>query len=486
MTSPCLLPIHKIVRLLRESQLTSAELTRACLERIDATRELGAFLHVDPDGALAQAEAADSRRLQHAVLGPLDGVPLALKDNFLAEDLPTTCGSRILAGFVAPYDGTAVRRLKEAGAVLLGKSSMDEFAMGSSTEHCAYGPARNPWDDSRVPGGSSGGSAVAVATGAAFGALGTDTGGSIRQPSAFCGVVGLKPTYGRVSRFGVVAFASSLDQVGPIAKDVTDCALLLEAIAGHDPRDSTSAAKPVPDCLADLEAGASGLRLGVPREYLASGIDAGVRRAVDTALDTYRALDAKVLEVSLPHTEYAIACYYLLCTAEASSNLARYDGVRYGVRQDPNRGLLEMYLATRGVGFGREVKRRVMLGTFALSAGYYDAYYGRAQKVRTLVCQDFERVFSEVDALVTPTTPTVAFELGQNIGDPVQMYLADVFTVSCNLAGLPALSVPCGFDASGLPIGLQLLGPAWSEPVLLRLARAYEREHTWASRRPAV
>ncbi|MFC1610169.1 Asp-tRNA(Asn)/Glu-tRNA(Gln) amidotransferase subunit GatA [Myxococcota bacterium] len=482
---PCDLTIRALSTALTNREFSSVEVTRACLERVEATRNLGAFLHVDTEGALGAAEAADSRRSADASRGPLDGVPLGLKDIFLTRDLPTTCGSRILANFVAPYDGTAVRRLKDAGMVLVGKLSMDEFAMGSSSEFCAFGPVHNPWDTSRVPGGSSGGCAVAVSSGTVFGALGTDTGGSIRQPAAFCGVVGLKPTYGRVSRFGVIAFASSLDQVGPITKDVTDCALLLQAIAGHDPKDSTSAQKPVLDLVAAIEEGVKGLRLGVPKEYFVEGLDHDVQTAVAAAIESYQRLGAQIVEVDLPHTDHAVACYYLLCTAEASSNLARYDGVRYGVREDSEQGLLDMYLTTRGLGFGREVKRRIMLGTFALSAGYYDAYYVRAQKVRTLVRHDFEQAFKGVDALITPTTPTAAFALGANTTDPIKMYLADVFTVSCNLAGLPGMSMPCGFSDAGLPIGLQILGPEWSEPLLLRIARAYEREHDWHTRRPA-
>ncbi len=474
-----------LVDLLARGEVSSAEATRACLKRAERTRHLGAYLHLDSDGALAQARAADGRRANKASLGPLDGVPVAVKDIFLTQGLPTTCGSRMLDRFIAPYDATTVTRLKDAGAVLLGKLSMDEFAMGSSTEHCAFGPAKNPWDTSRVPGGSSGGSAVAVASGSAFAALGTDTGGSIRQPAALCGVVGLKPTYGRVSRYGVVAFASSLDQVGPLAKEVRDCALVYAGIAGHDARDSTSAQVPLDDPARDIEAGVRGVKLGVPKEYLAPGSEPSVRHAVETALSFYEAQGAQLKQVSLPHTQYAIATYYLIATAEASSNLARYDGVRYGMRVDPGLGLIDMYQATRGQGFGREVKRRIMLGTYALSAGYYDAYYRRAQQVRTLIRRDFAQAFHEVDLLVTPTSPSTAFKLGENVADPIKMYLADIFTVSANLAGLPGLSLPCGFDEQGLPIGLQLLGPAWSEATLFKVARAYEREHAWHQRRPA-
>jgi aspartyl-tRNA(Asn)/glutamyl-tRNA(Gln) amidotransferase subunit A len=477
------LTIHALAEKLARGEVTSVAVTEACLARIEATRSLGAYLHVDAKGALAQARAADARKKK---LGPLDGVPLAVKDIFLTEGLPTTCGSKILEAFTAPYDGTAIRRLRDAGAVLLGKLNMDEFAMGSSTEHSAFGPTRNPWDQKRVPGGSSGGSAAATSAGSAFGTLGTDTGGSIRQPAAMSGVVGLKPTYGRVSRYGVVAFASSLDQVGPIAKDVTDAALLLQAIAGHDPRDATSSTAPVPSYTADLEKGAKGLKLGVPKEYFVGGLDPEVKAAVEAALEWYEKTGATLVEVSLPHTDYAIGVYYLVCTAEASSNLARYDGVRYGKRVAGNESLRAMYAKTRDSGFGAEVKRRIMLGTYALSTGYYDAYYKKAQQVRTLIRRDFAAAFAECDALLTPTTPAPAFELGAKVDDPLQMYLADIFTVSCNLAGLPGLSLPCGFTAKGLPIGLQILGAPFAEPTVLRAARAYEREHSWHEKRPPL
>ncbi|MEK7706180.1 MAG: Asp-tRNA(Asn)/Glu-tRNA(Gln) amidotransferase subunit GatA [Myxococcota bacterium] len=465
-------------------QVSSVELTQATLAHVRATAELGAFLHVDDEGAITQARAADERHACGARLGPLDGVPLGLKDNILVEGLPATCGSQMLARFVAPYDATVTRRLKEAGAVLVGKLNMDEFAMGSSSEHSAFGAVRNPWDRTRVPGGSSGGSAVAVASGTLFGTLGTDTGGSIRQPAAFCGVVGLKPTYGRVSRSGVIAFASSLDQVGPMGRNVRDVAMLLTTIAGRDALDATSSDHAVDDYLATMGQGARGLRLGVPEEYFADGLESEVRAAIEAAIEDYRRLGAAIVAVSLPHTDVAVATYYLIATAEASSNLARYDGVRFGLRRDPGEGLREMYRATRDEGFGDEVKRRLLLGTFALSSGYYDAYYGRAQKVRTLIRRDFDDVFARVDAIVSPTTPGTAFRLGEHLADPIAMYLADVDTVSANLAGLPALSLPCGFDHRGLPIGLQLMGPAWSEACLLQLAYAYEREHDWHTRRP--
>ncbi|MBN1961701.1 MAG: Asp-tRNA(Asn)/Glu-tRNA(Gln) amidotransferase subunit GatA [Deltaproteobacteria bacterium] len=479
------LTAHELAQKLAQNEISSIEATQACLERIEATNNLGAYLHVDSVGALALAKASDERRRANNTNGPLDGVPMALKDIFLTEGMPTTCGSKILAGFKPPYNGTVVQKLKDAGVVLLGKLNMDEFAMGSSNEYSGFTPARNPWDPERVPGGSSGGCAIAVAAGLAFATLGTDTGGSIRQPAALCGVVGLKPTYSRVSRFGVIAYASSLDQVGPLTKDVTDCAQVLQVIAGHDPHDSTSADVAVPDYTKDIEQGVSGLRLGIPKEYFAPGIDAQVRAAVEAAIKTYEQLGAKISEISLPHTDYAIAAYYLVATAEASSNLARYDGVRYGPRRDPGLGLNEMYDDTRSQ-FGSEVKRRIMLGTYALSAGYYDAYYGKAQKVRTLVQRDFANAFAQCDALITPTSPSPAFKLGENVSDPIKMYLADVFTVSVNMAGLPGISLPCGFTKDGLPIGIQLIAAPMAEALLLRTARAYEREHKWHLQRPAL
>lgn len=467
-------------------RLSSVEATRWALSRVDATAMLGAYLHVDFDGALAQARASDERRARNDALGPLDGVPVGLKDNILVEGLPATCGSKMLQDYVAPYDASVVRRLKGAGAVILGKHNLDEFAMGSSNEHSAFGCVRNPWDTTRVPGGSSGGSAVAVATGTVVGALGTDTGGSVRQPAAFCGIVGLKPTYGRVSRHGVAAFASSLDQVGPMGRSVRDVATLLAIVAGHDARDATCAERAVPDYHVDLEAGAKGLRLGVPREYLAVEVAGDVRKAFEATLACYERVGATLVDISLPHTSAVIATYQVIATAEASSNLARYDGVRYGLRRDPGAGLHEMYRATRGEGFGREVRRRILLGTFVLSAGYHEAYYQRAQKVRSLVRRDFDEAFAQVDAVATPTTPSTAFPLGAKVDDPMGMYLTDLFTVGANLAGIPALSVPCGFDRQGLPMGLQLVGPAWSEARLLGLGRAYEREHAWHARRPSL
>jgi len=458
-------------------RVSSRELTEAALARVEATDgRVGAFLTVAADRARREAAAADARAARGERLSPLDGVPVAVKDLFATRGIPTTAGSRILEGFRPPYDATAVERLGRAGAVLLGKLNLDEFAMGSSNEHSAYGTCRNPYDLSRTPGGSSGGSAAAVAARQVFGALGTDTGGSIRLPASFCGVVGVKPTYGRVSRYGVVAFASSLDQVGPLARTVADAAALLRVVAGHDPRDMTSSTRPVDDYLAGLEDGARGLRIGVPREWIQGGVEEGVERAVRRALATYERLGARLVEVSLPHTRYGVAAYYLVATAEASSNLARYDGVRFGLRAE-GRGLAEMYAETRQRGFGPEPKRRIMLGTYALSAGYYDAYYLRAQKVRTLVRRDFDEAFRSCDLVAGPVAPSVAFRLGEKLDDPLQMYLADVFTITCNLAALPGLSVPCGMHPSlGMPIGLQLVGRPFDEATLLRAARALERE----------
>jgi aspartyl-tRNA(Asn)/glutamyl-tRNA(Gln) amidotransferase subunit A len=462
---------------LARREVSSEEVTRAALARIEATdRRIHAFLRVVPERALEAARASDARRARGEARSPLDGVPLAVKDIFATRGIETTAGSRILEGFRPPFDAAVIERLSAAGAVLVGKLNMDEFAMGSSNENSAYGPCRNPWDLERTPGGSSGGSAASVAARQVFGALGTDTGGSIRQPASLCGVVGVKPTYGRVSRYGVVAFASSLDQVGPIARTVGDAADLLGAIAGHDPRDQTSAALPVPDYRAGLEDGARGLRIGVPREWMQGGSEAGVERRVREALAAYEAMGATLVDVELPHSRYGVAAYYLVAPAEASSNLARYDGVRFGLRAQA-RSLADMYGETRDRGFGAEPKRRIMLGTYALSAGYYDAYYLRAQKVRTLVRRDFDRAFERCDVVAGPVSPTVAFRLGEKVDDPLQMYLADVFTIGCNLAALPGLSVPAGLHPeSMLPVGLQLVGRPFDEATMLRAARALERE----------
>jgi aspartyl-tRNA(Asn)/glutamyl-tRNA(Gln) amidotransferase subunit A len=467
-------------------EFSSAEVTSACLERIAAIEpRLNAFITVCGEAALAEAGAAD-RRLANGETAALTGIPLAMKDIFNTAGVRTTCASRILGSYVAPYDATAFARLKAQGAVLLGKLNMDEFAMGSSNENSAYGPVRNPWDTGRVPGGSSGGSAACVAARQAPAALGTDTGGSIRQPAAHCGVVGLKPTYGRVSRYGVIAYASSLDQVGPVTRDVRDCALLLQAIAGYDPLDSTSVDTPVPDYTAALAPGLKGVRIGLPKEYFIAGLDADVRQAVEQAVATCRALGAEIVEVSLPHTAYAVACYYLIATAEASSNLARYDGVRFGHRAANPAGLLDMYLQSRAQGFGSEVKRRIMLGTYALSSGYYDAYYLKAQRVRTLIRQDFLAAFEQADVLLTPVAPTPAFCLGEKTADPLQMYLSDIFTIPVNLAGTCAMSLPCGFSGTGLPIGVQLIGKPFAESQILRTAYAFEQATQWHKRKADI
>jgi aspartyl-tRNA(Asn)/glutamyl-tRNA(Gln) amidotransferase subunit A len=468
--------IRELAAALDAGRTSSGELVRASLARAEAERErLNAFLHLRAEGARADARAADERIRRGARRSPLDGIPVAIKDNMVLAGEPTTCASRILAGYVSPFTATAVERLRAAGAVVVGSTNMDEFAMGSSTEHSVAGPARNPWDPTRTPGGSSGGSAAAVAAGIVQAALGSDTGGSIRQPAAMCGVVGIKPTYGRVSRWGLVAFASSLDQIGVLARSAADAALVLEAISGHDPRDSTSIPEPAPALARALSGDVSGLVVGLPREcFVADGVEPGVLDRVREAIAALERAGAKAREVSLPHTPLAIATYYLIATAEASSNLARFDGVRYGHRAAGPRGLGEMYRATRSEGFGAEVKRRILLGTYVLSAGYYEAYYRKAQQVRTLLRRDFEAAFRACDVIATPTAPEVAFPLGARTADPLRMYLSDVYTVSANLAGLPGVSVPCGL-ASGLPVGLQLLAPALEEALLLRVADAVER-----------
>jgi aspartyl-tRNA(Asn)/glutamyl-tRNA(Gln) amidotransferase subunit A len=481
------LTIHEAQAMLGRGEISSLELTRAVLDRVlDVDNALRAYINLLPEEALAQAEAADRRRAGGED-APLLGIPVAIKDVICTRGVTTTCGSRILESFVPPFDATAVAQLRAAGAVLLGKTNTDEFAMGSSTEYSAFFPTGNPWDLERVPGGSSGGSAAAVAAGEVLGAYGTDTGGSIRQPAALCGVVGLKPTYGRVSRYGLVAHGSSLDQIGPLARSVEDAAILLGCVAGHDPLDSTSLDVPVPDYVREMKSGAGlkGVRVGVPREYFASGgIEVGVETAVRAALDVIVDLGAELVDISLPHTEYCIPIYYLIATAEASSNLARYDGVRYGLREDTP-DMWGTYYATRRSGFGPEVKRRIMLGTYALSAGYYDAYYLKAQQARTLLRLDFERAWEQVDLIASPTSPTVAFKMGQKVDDPLQMYLTDVFTVSLNLVGMCGISIPCGFS-DGMPVGLQFMGPALGESVVLRAAYAYEQATEWHKRRPSV
>jgi aspartyl-tRNA(Asn)/glutamyl-tRNA(Gln) amidotransferase subunit A len=495
------LTIWQAAGLLRAGEITATELTGALLERIYAVdNDVRAYLTVIPEVALEQAAAADVTLAAARAAGSVDelpaltGIPLAIKDVITVEGVQVTCGSKILEGYVAPYQATVIDRLRAAGAVILGKTNTDEFAMGSSTENSAYFTTRNPWDLQRVPGGSSGGSAAAVAAGECLGALGSDTGGSVRQPAALCGVVGLKPTYGRVSRYGLVAFASSLDQIGPFARDVTGAALLLQVLAGYDRRDSTSVDLPVPDYMAALRPDRSlrpvrsalgGLRVGVPREYFVEGIQPEVEAAVRRAIGVLAELGAEVMEIDLPHTDLALPVYYLIAPAEASANLARYDGIRYGLSA-PGETLWDGYRKTRGQGFGPEVKRRIMLGTYALSAGYYDAYYLKAQQVRTLIRRDFEEALSRVDVIACPTTPTTAFRIGEKVDDPLSMYLSDIFTLSVNLAGICGMSLPCGFDAAGLPVGLQLIAGPFREEVLLRAGYAYEQATEWHRRRPKL
>jgi aspartyl-tRNA(Asn)/glutamyl-tRNA(Gln) amidotransferase subunit A len=475
------LNIAELQGLLRRREVSPREALDALHHRIgEIDPRVDAYLSLDYEAAAGEAEKAD-------VNLSLGGVPIAIKDVINVRGQLCTCASKILANYRAPYDATIIQKLRAAGAIPFGKMNMDEFAMGSSTENSSAKATRNPWDLTRVPGGSSGGSAAAVAADEAFGAIGTDTGGSIRQPAALCGVVGLKPTYGRVSRFGLVAFASSLDQIGPLCKTVRDSALLLNAIAGHDPLDTTSLNEPVPDYTAGLERDPHGIRVGLPIEYMREGIDPQVKAAVDAAVKKLGELGAEIMEVSLPHTEHAIAVYYIISTAEASANLARYDGVRYGYRADNPRGLLDHYGRTRQEGFGPEVKRRIILGTYVLSSGYYDAYYLHAQKVRELIRQDFARAFEKVDVLVSPTSPIPAFKLGERTADPLQMYLADIFTNAANLAGICGISLPCGFaEAEGrrLPIGLQLMGKALDEALILQIAQAYEQSTDWHKARP--
>jgi aspartyl-tRNA(Asn)/glutamyl-tRNA(Gln) amidotransferase subunit A len=469
-------------RKLDDRDISAVELATSYLDRIardDAV--IGAYLHVMSDVALAQAAAADAA-IAGGQVGPLTGIPVALKDVLCTTDAPTTAASRILEGFVPPYDATVVRRLRDAGAVFLGKANTDEFAMGSSNENSAYKVVRNPWNVERVPGGSSGGPAAAVAGELALFSLGSDTGGSIRQPAGFCGVVGVKPTYGRVSRLGLLAFASSLDQIGPFTRTVEDAAITLQAIAGHDPKDSTSSPVPVPDFRTSLSGDVRGMKLGVAKQYSVDGMEQGVSAAIDAAIARLADLGAEIVEVDLPHTEYALPTYYITAPAEASANLSRYDGVKYGLAVEAPT-LAETYARTRGEGFGPEVKRRIMLGTYALSSGYYDAYYVKAQKVRTLIKQDFDRAWEQVDAIVAPTSPTVAFPLGARTDDPYQMYLADVFTIPANMAGIPGVAVPCGFS-DGLPVSLQILGPAFAEDIILRVAHAYEQAESWHKARP--
>ena len=480
------LTLHEASEKLRQREVSSQELTEAVFRRVAQTDGiLRSYITICRDAAIADAKEADNRLSQGPAASPLLGIPIALKDNLLTRGLRTTCASRILDNFIPPYDATAVARLRSAGAVITGKTNLDEFAMGSSAENSAFFATRNPWHLERVPGGSSGGSAASVAADQCIAALGTDTGGSIRQPAAFCGIVGMKPTYGRVSRYGVIAFASSMDQVGPLTKDVRDSALLLEAISGHDPADSTSVKLPVPSYSKSLNGDITGLRLGIPKEYFTAGLHPAVDQAVMLAIRQIEERGAVIEEVSLPHTEYAVAVYYIIAPAEASSNLARYDGMRYGQRA-AGRDLTETYMLTRAQGLGPEVKRRIMLGTYALSAGYYDAYYLKAQKVRTLIQRDFDAAFERCDAIITPTSPTTAFKISEKIQDPLQMYLSDICTISINLAGVPAISVPCGFDSEGLPIGMQVIGKRFDEATILRVAYAYEQETEWHRKKPSI
>jgi aspartyl-tRNA(Asn)/glutamyl-tRNA(Gln) amidotransferase subunit A len=475
----------QLLDLLRRGEVTSENLTSEFCQTIRQREpRVRAFLHVDEQAALEQARGIDKKRQHRETVGALAGLPIAVKDIFCTRGQPTTCGSKGLEHFRPPYDAHVITRLKQADAVFLGKTNMDEFAMGSSTENSAYQTTCNPWDPARIPGGSSGGSAAAVAACEAPWALGTDTGGSIRQPASHCGIVGLKPTYGRVSRFGVVAFASSLDQVGVLTHDVTDAALLLEVIAGHDGRDSTSVDQPVPSYCQTLDQPVKPLTVGVAREYFSAGLDAEIERSVRAALDVYRQQGVTIKEVSLPHSPYAVAVYYLVATAEASSNLARYDGVHYGHRAARFDNLIHMYSRSRDEGFGAEVKRRILLGTYALSSGYKDAYYVKALKVRRLIKEDFDKAFAQCDVIAGPTSPTAAFKIGERVQDPLAMYLSDIYTISCNLAGLPGISVPCGFTKVGLPIGLQLLAAPFEEEKLLRVARVHERATAWHLERP--
>ena len=478
-------PITELSQQLAAGKLSSEELSRAFLNRIERHRELGAFLDVNSENVLTEARVADKARASGSK-GALLGIPIALKDIILTRGQVTTCGSKILANFVPPYDATVTSKLRSAGAIILGKTNMDEFAMGSSNETSLFGAAKNPWDRSRVPGGSSGGSAAAVAARLAPAALGTDTGGSIRQPASLCNIVGIKPTYGRVSRYGVIAFASSLDQVGVFGANVRDTALVLQAISGHDSYDATSNTRNVPDFLASCGKEIKGLRIGVPREYFIDGMSPEVRTAVETSLKALEAQGARIVNISLPNTEAAVATYYIIAPAEASSNLARYDGVRFGHRAENVDNLHDLYCRSRSEGFGTEVKRRIMIGTYVLSTGYYDAFYLKAQKVRTVIAREFEQAFSnECDIIACPTSPTTAFKIGEKTSDPLAMYLNDVFTIPVNLAGLPGMSIPCGFDSAGLPIGLQLIGRAWDEETLFRVAATYEQLTDWHKRLPA-
>jgi len=481
------LTAHEVVNLIKKKKITAYEVMQDIFNHIDKVDNfIKAFLVINQEEALGQAKEIDAKVKNEETLPPLAGLPVAIKDIIATRGTETTCGSKILKGFVPPYDATVISRLKAAGAIIIGKTNMDEFAMGSSTENSAFGPTHNPWDLGRVPGGSSGGSSAAVAADETFVALGTDTGGSVRQPASFCGMVGLKPTYGRVSRYGLIAYASSLDQIGPITKDVTDSALIMKAISGHDNMDSTSVNLKVPDYLKSCQEGVGDLKIGVPKEYFIEGIDPEVKNALDKALKVFEKLGAKIEETTLPHTEYSLPTYYLIATAEASSNLARYDGVQYGYRAEDYDDLTLMYQKTRSEGFGSEVKRRIMLGTYALSSGYYDAYYLKAQKVRTLIKEDFDKAFSKYDILITPTSPTPAFKLNEKVSDPLTMYLSDIYTIPINLAGIPAISLNCGYSKSNLPIGLQIIGKHFSEEILIRAAFNFERNNNVEKKKPEI
>jgi aspartyl-tRNA(Asn)/glutamyl-tRNA(Gln) amidotransferase subunit A len=478
--------IGELQRILKRREISARELTLQFLKRInEVERDVHSFITLTEDEAIKQAGDADRKMMSGEDL-PLLGIPLAIKDLICIQGVRTTCGSKILSNYIPPYDATVIKKLRESGALFLGKLNMDEFAMGSSTETSYFGITRNPWNLETIPGGSSGGSAAAVAADECSGSLGSDTGGSIRQPAAMCGIAGLKPTYGRVSRFGLVAFASSLDQIGPMTKDVTDIAILMNIISGRDPLDSTSADVPVPDFTKSLVSNVKGLKIGIPKEYLVEGMDGDVEKSVMDAIGLFKKLGAEVIDVSLPYTDYAISTYYVIAPAEASSNLARYDGVKYGYRTDNSRNLLDMYKKTRREGFGSEVKRRIMLGTYALSSGYYDAYYLKAQKVRTLIKRDFDEVFKTCDILVTPTAPTPAFKIGEKFDNPIQMYLSDIFTISINLAGVPAMSIPCGFSKKGLPIGLQIIGKHFDEETIIRAAYTFEQNTDYHTRKPKI
>lgn len=482
----CQLTIHELQDKIKTGETTASDIVESVYRRIEAVeRTVHAYITLTRELAFEQAAVADGL-IKKGDIKELTGIPIALKDILCTRGIRTTCGSRMLSDYIPPYDATVVEKLRDAGAIFTGKTNMDEFAMGSSNETSYFGITANPWDRERIPGGSSGGSAAAVAADECAASLGSDTGGSIRQPAALCGVVGMKPTYGRVSRFGLIAFASSLDQIGPFTKDVKDCAILMNVIAGYDPRESTSVPADVPDYRQFLSQDIAGWTIGVPGEYFLAGIDPEVEAAVRKVIETIEGLDAKCIPISLPHTEYCLAVYYIVAPAEASSNLARYDGVKYGFRAKSGRDLLEMYKKTRSEGFGQEVKRRIMLGTYALSSGYYDAYYKKASQVRGLIKKDFDEAFKKCDVILTPTSPTPAFKIGEKTDDPMQMYLSDIFTISANLAGIPGLSVPCGFTKSGLPIGVQFLAGHFAEGKLIQIASAYERHASPEKRRPVL